>query len=273
MLKLEKRHIPLELIAPHIPNNPITVEAGAHIGRGTKKMSQFWPNGTIHAFEPIPELFIRLQEYTHGCNNIVYYNYALSNTTESTTMHASGGRCTSVSSLLEPHTFKTEKPDVTFDTIQVQTITLDDWAHLTRSRSKNPVHFDPSIHAAPLRTQDERRDSVSRSSTPIDISSLDTFSLRENTRDGRGLNKTSHKVGVGLLWLDLQGAELLALQGAEKLLDNVKAIHVEVHLTERYKNNPLYHEIREWLEARGFHATIEAFKDPTWGNVLFVRSA
>lgn len=211
MLKLKKRHVPLELLTPYLPKNPIIVEAGAHIGRGTKKMAAFWPHGTIHAFEPVPELFKRLKEVTQNCTNVVYHHYALSDTTGTIPFYVSGGRTTSVSSLIKPQEFKTERPDVTFKTIQVQTITLDDWA-------------------------------------------------TNNTIDH-----------VDLLWLDLQGAELLALQGAKQLLKTVKAIHTEVNLTERYKNNPLYEELKKWLEAHGFEAVIEAFRDPTWGNVLFVN--
>ena len=38
------------------PDNPIVVEAGAHVGSDTIEMSKLWPGGTIHAFEPIPHL-------------------------------------------------------------------------------------------------------------------------------------------------------------------------------------------------------------------------
>lgn len=213
MLKINKRHIPLDLIAPHIPTNPIIVEAGAHIGRGTKKMSAFWPNGTIHAFEPIPEIFTSLKKRTVGCTNVVYHNYALSNSSISQEIFVSGGRTTAVSSLLEPKEFKKEKPDVTFTSQKIETIALDDWA-----KQNNINHVD-------------------------------------------------------LLWLDLQGAELLALQGATNILTSVTAIHIEVALTERYKNNPLYTEITAWLQKNGFKPLIEAFADPTWGNVLFIKKA
>jgi hypothetical protein len=57
MKKNEKEAIPKSLIATYLPANPTIVEAGAHIGVDTVQMSKRWPRGTIHAFEPIPDLF------------------------------------------------------------------------------------------------------------------------------------------------------------------------------------------------------------------------
>lgn len=48
---------------------------------------------------------------------------------------------------------------------------------------------------------------------------------------------------VDFLWLDLQGAELKALHGAEKILKDVSAIFTEVSLIETYENVPLYDEV------------------------------
>lgn len=50
-------NISKEYIAQFLPPNPIIIEAGAHIGRDTKKMARQWPNAHIHAFEPVPALF------------------------------------------------------------------------------------------------------------------------------------------------------------------------------------------------------------------------
>jgi FkbM family methyltransferase len=76
---------------------------------------------------------------------------------------------------------------------------------------------------------------------------------------------------VDFMWLDLQGYELQVLQAATDLLHNVRAIHTEVNLVERYTGAPLYDEVRSWLEAQGFLVDTEALYRTTWGNVLFVR--
>ncbi|MGE0010594.1 MAG: FkbM family methyltransferase [Candidatus Babeliales bacterium] len=78
---------------------------------------------------------------------------------------------------------------------------------------------------------------------------------------------------LDFLWLDLQGAELLALKGAEHMLNTVQVIQVEVNRTERYKHAPLYDDIITFLNARGFKLNQEAFHHETWGDALFIRAS
>jgi 2-O-methyltransferase len=77
---------------------------------------------------------------------------------------------------------------------------------------------------------------------------------------------------VDFMWLDMQGAELQALQVAPKVLKNVKVLLIEVSLTERYKDNPLYNEVKSWLEKQGFLLELEHLHHGTWGNALFIHS-
>ena len=78
---------------------------------------------------------------------------------------------------------------------------------------------------------------------------------------------------IDFLWLDMQGGELAAIQAAPHLLVTVQAIHLEVTTAELYENNPLYPEVRAWLEAQGFRLETEALADATSGNTFFVRPA
>ncbi|MEA4909576.1 MAG: FkbM family methyltransferase [Anaerolineaceae bacterium] len=77
--------------------------------------------------------------------------------------------------------------------------------------------------------------------------------------------------GVDFMWLDLQGYELFALQGAEEVLKTTRAIYAEVSLVELYQGAPLYPELRAWLETRGFRVERELLAWKEGGNVLFVR--
>lgn len=75
---------------------------------------------------------------------------------------------------------------------------------------------------------------------------------------------------IDFMWLDLQGYELIALQGAEEVLKKVSAIHIEVSHKPLFENGVLYPELREWLRQRGFKPRIDAtFR--LGGNVLFSR--
>lgn len=76
---------------------------------------------------------------------------------------------------------------------------------------------------------------------------------------------------VDFLWLDLQGFELACLNTSPTILETVKAIHMEVSLTERYKNNPLYPEIKQWLAQQNFIIVAEALYRENWGNILCMR--
>lgn len=205
------KNIPKETIGYYLPPRPIIVEAGAHIGRDTIKMKKKWPDCTIHAFEPAPELFVTLKQKTASLSNIHCYPYALSNNTEKRLFYLSSGRSTATSSLFKPTGYKQEHPDTIFTPITVQTITLDSWAV--------------------------------------------QYAIKH----------------VDALWFDMQGEELAALQGAQTLLKTVSIIHTEATLTERYKDAPLYPEIKTWLFQQGFRVAYEAFGQSDWGNVLFVR--
>jgi len=77
---------------------------------------------------------------------------------------------------------------------------------------------------------------------------------------------------VDFLWLDLQGAELQALQGATQLLTTVNVIHTEINETERYVGGVLYNELKSFLKSHGFYPRIKALHKYMWGNALFVRS-
>lgn len=105
------------------------MEAGAHIGIDTLEMAKIWPSGTIHAFEPIPQLFSQLETNASDKKNIKCYPLALSHTVGSSKMYVSSGSSDGSSSLLPPKEHLTEHPDVEFrSTIPVKNITLDVWA-------------------------------------------------------------------------------------------------------------------------------------------------
>ena len=62
--------IPKQLLHQFLPDNPSVIDAGAHIGRDTLKMSRLWKGGRIYAFEPVPALFAKLQANTRKCKNV-----------------------------------------------------------------------------------------------------------------------------------------------------------------------------------------------------------
>ncbi len=76
---------------------------------------------------------------------------------------------------------------------------------------------------------------------------------------------------VDAMWLDMQGHELSALKAAGPLLDQVRAMVVEMSLVELYEGCPLWPEVRGWLESQGFRVEIEDEYHPATGDALVVR--
>ncbi len=68
----------LQLISKYLPENPIIIEAGAFNGSDSLVMSNFWPKGTIYAFEPAPELYQLIVKRIKDKSNIFAFEYALS---------------------------------------------------------------------------------------------------------------------------------------------------------------------------------------------------
>lgn len=121
--------VPKKDIRPFLPENPVIVEAGAHIGSDTVEMAQLWRDATIHAFEPIPDLYRQLVRNTEGSANVHTYPLALGEASGEVTLHISSGRSDASSSVLIPKKHLEVHPDVLFETrITAEAVTLDDWA-------------------------------------------------------------------------------------------------------------------------------------------------
>jgi FkbM family methyltransferase len=77
----------------------------------------------------------------------------------------------------------------------------------------------------------------------VPITRLDTFMAR-------------HKIPkVDALWMDIQGAELMALRGFGDRIYDVKLISLEAEFIEIYDAQPLFWEIHDFLTGKGFFLT------------------
>ena len=123
----------LRFVKNYIPENPVIVEAGAFNGTDTIKIHQCWPNASIHAFEPVPEIFAILEKNTQPISAITRYNIALSDTIGFATLHVSENPAKPnqpfpAGSLRAPKE-RIKWSDAQYkETITVPTITLDAWA-------------------------------------------------------------------------------------------------------------------------------------------------
>ena len=76
--------------------------------------------------------------------------------------------------------------------------------------------------------------------------------VRAEPIETRRLDDIPECAQADFLKLDVQGAELDILRGAEKLLERVVAISTEVEFVPLYKGQPLFAEVDTYLRSRGF---------------------
>jgi FkbM family methyltransferase len=76
---------------------------------------------------------------------------------------------------------------------------------------------------------------------------------------------------IDVLWMDLQGAELRALQGMGSLLETVKLIYTEVEYQRMYQGQPLADEVHAFLTSQGFMRMMRLNAWEWFGDEVYCR--
>lgn len=100
-----------------------------------------------------------------------------------------------------------------------------------------------------------------------------TLEMESNTVDNL-LEGDNIDFSFDLINIDIQGAELLALKGATKLLENSKNINTEVTFhTHDYDGGVYFSELKEYLEGFGFShkGETDLCSDGSWGDSFFSK--
>lgn len=113
--------------------------------------------------------------------------------------------------------------------------------------------------------------------------------VRTEAVETRRLDDIPETAGVDFLKLDVQGGELVVLQGAEKRLKDVLVIHTEVEFIPLYKGQPLFADIDVFVRSHGFalhklklfgrtfkplianNNPYTALSQNVWGDAIYVR--
>ena len=120
--------IPKESILKYLPQNPVIIDCGAHIGTDTIDFAKY-QGSTVYAFEPIKYIFDKLVLNTNQYKNVSNFNFALSSCDGFADMYVSTGSSDGSSSLLKPKKHLKFHPDVFFNRVErVNCKTLDTWA-------------------------------------------------------------------------------------------------------------------------------------------------
>ena len=80
---------------------------------------------------------------------------------------------------------------------------------------------------------------------------------------------------IDFIHMDVQGAELMVLQGAENYIDKISMIWLEVEAVELYKGQPLKNDIEAFLKGNGFTKLVDTVYteagDQFWINTTFLK--
>jgi 2-O-methyltransferase len=126
-------HKTIEVLQHFLPANPVIVEVGAFNGSDTKKMVAQWPAASVHCFEPLPEIYSKLEANTMHLPQVHRYPVALSDSIGVTQFYVAEkpnkpGVASQAGSLLKPKDRLLHSAIIFPRMAQVATTTLDSWA-------------------------------------------------------------------------------------------------------------------------------------------------
>jgi 2-O-methyltransferase len=75
---------------------------------------------------------------------------------------------------------------------------------------------------------------------------------------------------IDLIHMDVQGAELMVLEGAQSLIQKIKVVWLEVEKISLYKNQPFKNDIEAFMTQNGF-AKIKDTAGKVYGDQLWVN--
>lgn len=128
--------------------------------------------------------------------------------------------------------------------------------HVANNTQSSSI-LEMSTHAAMYPEIHYVKDLVCRTKT------IDTFMEQE------GLDPSAFN-----LWnFDIQGAELMALQGAVSSLSRVDALIIEINDSELYADCGLTTEIDAFLKRFGFIRLITMMTNRGWGDAFYIRKS
>lgn len=82
----------------------------------------------------------------------------------------------------------------------------------------------------------------------------------------------SEKALYNIIVIDVQGAELIALKGAEKTLENIDAIISELNYDELYAGSVLVNDLDHYLASKGFTRVDTISIAPYTGDALYIKN-
>lgn len=77
---------------------------------------------------------------------------------------------------------------------------------------------------------------------------------------------------VDIVWMDIQGAELMAMRGLDDRINSVGIIQAEVEFMEIYKKQPLFDDLKKYLHYHGFQFVGFNSASDVSADAVFIRN-
>ncbi len=123
-----------------------------------------------------------------------------------------------------------------------------DWDYGNKSSSLLPPGLTKKVHGW-LKFKDK---------ISVKTERLDSFLIKE------GIDE------IDFVYMDVQGAEMMVLDGAGEFIKKIKAIWLEVESVELYKNQPLKNDVEVFMNGHGF-IKIKDTVNKIAGDQLYVK--
>jgi FkbM family methyltransferase len=139
-----------------------------------------------------------------------------------------------------------------------------------------PISFFP---IDPDRTETTWKDGNPGASSLLQASGkypVETYAQREITVEATTLEAFMEErrlAAIDLLWMDIQGAERMALEGLGARIGDVNVIHTEAEFLEIYAGQPLFAELKSYLNAAGFRLIAFTSMSEFSADAVFVNTA
>ena len=134
------------LVRQFLSDEATILDAGAHFGEDTFKISKLWPSGKVIAFEPNPLCFSTIQEQLPSHPNVVFYPAALGVKTGITQLYISEGDTSGADTIMTPAMddalWKYMLPKDFSQTVEVPIWNLDEWAQKYGVKGIDFMHLD-----------------------------------------------------------------------------------------------------------------------------------
>jgi FkbM family methyltransferase len=104
-----------------------------------------------------------------------------------------------------------------------------------------------------------------------DIKYVNKINLKTSTLNSFFKEKELNASKYNFWNMDIQGAELIALKGANEVLNNVEILYVEINTEEVYKGCGLVDEIDAYLLSYGLKRVKTHMTHAGWGDAIYVK--